>query len=216
MAVAISPVEMPSNLDKVHAILEGLEKLAYFGPYVNVWFAYRHLFPEIQRRYDCTEVRGRSRFEPIEPAEEYKEIFSATPRQARFLMTSPYPVKIDVSFMPQTWKDGLEIYAKCPGAMLFRFVYWIKLNEVSNKYHISKEPESYNHPRRIGGDFEFVPVTGFDSEGIPLPCLEHYPFAEICVPRFKELRRIFDASHLPRQIQGFGFELSDFLREKGL
>jgi len=216
MVVTISPTKPPSNLDRVEFVLKRLETLVYLGPFVDIWFAYKEISPEIQRRYDSAEILGRSRFDPLALGEEYREIFSGTPKESAKLLTLPYPVQVDLNFSPQTWNDGQEIDKQCRLTTMFDICYWIKLDGETNMYYLAREPESKRELRLFNGKVDLIPASGFDENGIPLPCSDHYPFVEIYTPRFKEIRKIFEDAGLQSRIQGLPLELSEILKEKGL
>ena len=38
-------------------------------------------------------------------------------------------------------------------------------------------------------------------DGLPIACIDHFPYVETCAPRIREIRRIFDESDLTRRIE---------------
>lgn len=214
MTRTISPTDRPNNLDRIETILHGLEKLGYFGPYIDIWFAYEQLSSEIQARYEYGNMLGASRFEPAVPGGFFKEIFSGTPKQSIRLLTTPYPIEIDICCAPAAWIDGQEIYKQCRLVTSFSMSYFLKLDGETNTYYIAQAPESKIDILSAEKPEDLVPVSGFNDDGIPLLCLDHLPFVKTCSPRFKEMMGLVDKAKLDSRIQGLPHELSDLLRKK--
>ena len=205
----ISPTERPANLDRLEKTLMGLDKLSYMGPYVDSWFFYDKISGEIQRRLDSVKTFGKSRLEPYEGKNVYREIFLGTPAEAVQLLTSPYPVNVDIHYAPQAWTDGKDIDKQCRLHVTYSIRHIIRLEGETNEYYIAKVPESKELFIASAKGFKLTPELGF-MDGIPIPCIDHLPFYEICVPRFREIRKILEESGLPKKIEPTP-KLSDIL-----
>jgi len=198
----LSPLERPDNLDRVESILRNLASLNYLGPYIDFWYTYREVTNEILQRHNF--YRNLNEFGPHLPEPymsddgRYKHRLIGRPEEMIQLLTSPYPVQIEVYFKPGNWKDGKEIDEHCRLLHTYRMRYWIRLNCEENEYYISKEPWG---EEVLGTGSGVIPAMRLKDGYLPVSCIDHYPYVETCAPRFREIIRIFDEADLPRNIE---------------
>ena len=198
----VSPIEKPKNLDRVEKIIQGLASLNYFGPYIDFWYIYQEVTNEILQRHNF--YRNLNEFGPHLPEpymdddDRYKHHLVGRPEEMIQVLTSPYPVQIEVYFEPKSWNDGKEIAEHCRLLHTYRMRYLIRLNGNENQYYISKEPRGEEVLRTSSG---VIPAMQLKNGYLPVPCIDHYPYEETCAPRFREIIRIFDEADLPRNIE---------------
>ena len=199
-----SPVEEPENLVSVVSIVNGLGKLPYLRR-MDMTYAYEEVNEGIiERRRRFQEVSGEETYvEQWGQADESNrryghkksDWFTLRPSQAAEFVTSPYPVDFLFSFEPEVWADSADFSSCYLRGANYKMDYYVKFD--GKRYYIEEQPRSDKNIF-LGNTGEDAVTLQFGfSEGIPQVCLDHIPYVETCVPRFKEIREIVEGAGLP-------------------
>jgi hypothetical protein len=211
MVDVISPTEKPRNLDGVVSILASLSRLDYFGPYIDVWYAYTEITPAVQGRFDSIKTFAQTRIDNTGLRGVYTEIFSGRPQEMLQLLTSPYPSQIDLHYGVTTWSDSGSFNDTCRIALIGQMCYFISLDREANEYYISKEPGIMEVYSPSFGILPRFPL----KDGVPAYCHDHVPYMDTCSKRFKEINQIVEKTGLPKKIKKES-TLSEILKQNPL
>src|SRR3989338_3208801 len=146
----LSPTERPYNLDNVRNVIERLGGLDFLSLCIDLWFRYTGLTDDITERRDvyCSlnemgpYYLASNGYSPTDHPKrrEYGDIFFCRPQESVQLLTSPYPIRVELTHSPQKWKEK-DIDEACRLAFSgYHMFYQIELDGSSNEYIITGQP----------------------------------------------------------------------------